>query len=148
LLLIRKIHAYVGLLIAPSLLFFAFSGLLQIFSLHQAHGSYHPPAIFQALGNVHKDQVLTKAGGHRGPPLSAAAATSDHDHSAPAPHADAQQPKIKTYVLKWFFALVAVGLFLSTLLGVWMGLRFTRRPRLSWSLLIAGAALPVLILLL
>ena len=42
--------------IAPSVLFFAFTGSLQLFSLHEAHGSYQPPALIAALGTVHKDQ--------------------------------------------------------------------------------------------
>ncbi len=55
---VRLWHHYIGFLIAPSLLFFAFTGSLQLFSLHEAHGDYHPPALIEALGNVHKDQVF------------------------------------------------------------------------------------------
>ena len=143
-LLIRKIHAYVGLAIAPSLLFFAFSGLLQLFSLHEAHGPYHPPALLVTLGNLHKDQVLSKP--HHGPPPGQMAKPAKDKAAAP-PKPPEDLPKVTTYVLKWFFALVAVGLMTSTALGLWIGLRFTRTPRLSWALVAAGAVLPVLILL-
>ena len=40
---IRAIHTYVGMLIAPTVLFFACTGILQIYSLHEAHGGYTPP---------------------------------------------------------------------------------------------------------
>jgi len=143
--LVRKIHAYLGLLIAPSVLFFALSGILQLFSLHEAHGPYHPPALFETLGHLHKDQVLSRPAKEHGPPKASdptarAKSPAAHDHEA------SDTPKIRTYVLKWFFALVGLGLFVSTILGVWMGLRFTRSPGLSWGLLIAGALAPALIL--
>ena len=147
LLLIRKIHAYVGLLIAPSVLFFALTGGLQLFSLHEAHDSYRPPKILVTLGNLHKDQVLSKPGRPHGPPPSAAPAPEKAGPAA-APEHDDDAPKIKTYVLKWVFALVAIGLLFSTCLGLWIGLRFTRTPLLSWGLLAVGAAIPVLVLLL
>lgn len=145
-LLIRRIHAYLGLFIAPSVLFFACSGGLQLFNLHEAHGSYRPPAVIETLGNLHKDQVLSKPERHHGPPPGAA---DDGGHAAPD-HADRdhdQGPKASTLALKWFFEVVAVGLAASTLLGLWIGLRMTRTPRLSWGFLIAGVAVPVLILM-
>lgn len=141
---IRKIHAYLGLLIAPSVLFFALSGTLQLFSLHEAHGPYHPPAILQTLGNVHKDQVLSEPDEHHGSPVAPAA--QDDDHAGASLHVE-DTPKIKTYVLKWLFALVGLGLFSSTVLGLWIALRYTRTPFLSWGLLIAGAVVPVLVLI-
>ena len=144
-LLIRRVHAYIGLFIAPSVLFFAFSGGLQLFSLHEAHGSYQPPALIEALGNLHKDQVLSRPEEHRGPPREgpdgdghSARDHRDHDHD--------QGPKLSTVALKWFFEVIAVGLAASTLLGLWIGLRMTRTLRLSWGFFIAGIALPILIL--
>ncbi len=145
-LLVRRIHAYLGLFIAPSVLFFALSGGLQIFNLHEAHGRYRPPAPIVALGSVHKDQVLSKPDEHHGPPSGAPAS------GEPAPNHDDDDdhdkgPKASTLVLKWFFEAIAAGLALSTLLGLWIGLRFTRTPRLSWSCFVAGIVLPLLILL-
>jgi uncharacterized iron-regulated membrane protein len=42
----RLIHLYIGVFIAPALLFFAFTGALQTFSLHETTrgSSYRPPA--------------------------------------------------------------------------------------------------------
>jgi hypothetical protein len=154
--LIRQIHAYLGLLIAPSVLFFALSGGLQIFSLHEAHGGYHPPALFKTLGALHKDQVTTEPDhDHDGPPPSATGHKPDPDAHAGAPGKGAadgdddhgHKPKASTLVLKLFFEVVATGLFTSTSLGLWIGLRLTRTPRLSWGLLAAGVVIPVLIVL-
>lgn len=150
-LLIRRIHAYLGLLIAPSVLFFALSGGLQLFNLHKAHLDYKPPAIIEILGNLHKDQVVSKQRKRPSPQAGAdkaASARAGRSHEALETGAHDHEPrsKLSTLVLKWFFELVAVGLAFSTLLGLWIGLRFTRTPVASWACLIAGVAAPVLIL--
>lgn len=221
--LLRQIHAYIGALIAPSLLFFAFTGALQLFSLHEAHGNYQPPAIIERLARVHKDQVFSLGRHHKPTPAPASAAApaggggdadadrdhADHDradrdhaghdgddmgrgngdrphrrhpglagdedgaadHAGGGQAAQAQadqdhppgaqgpggqgagkggdhQPALKTYLLKWFFLVVALGLFVTTLIGVWIGLTRRRGRVLSAALLVVGAALPVLLLVL
>ncbi len=161
---VRRLHLYTGLFIAPSVLFFAFTGSLQLFSLHESHGAYRPPALIEKLGSVHKDQRF-EAKAKKAPAPGAAAvkddhADADHDHAdgdhdhdradaAPAPGKAAQAPPAKPFkemALKWLFLAVAVGLFLSTAMGVWMGVTFARSKPLAWALLIAGAVLPVLFL--
>ena len=69
--LVRDWHAWIGALIAPSVLFFATTGVLQIWSLHEAHGGYTPPALIERLGALHKDQRLALK--HRAPPQAARA---------------------------------------------------------------------------
>lgn len=64
-LLLRRLHGYAGLLTAPTLLFFAFTGILQVLGLHEARDGYTPPALVAAMGLLHKDQVLSKPGRHR-----------------------------------------------------------------------------------
>ena len=56
---LRLIHLYVGVFISPALLFFAFTGALQTFSLHETtRGSnYKPPAWAVTLGQIHKKQT-------------------------------------------------------------------------------------------
>ena len=70
---VRQLHTYLGAFIAPSVLFFAFSGSLQLFSLHEAHGTYKPPAFAEQFGSIHKDQVLKS-------PPAPGEAEDDHDH--------------------------------------------------------------------
>jgi hypothetical protein len=139
---IRTWHTYIGILIAPSVLFFAITGTLQLFSLHEAHDGYSPPALIEKLGSLHKDQVFAlKEHDHDQPPPGAADAQSQ-DHHAEAKDDDEGAP-VAVYALKWCFALVAVGLITSTLLGLWMGLTHLRHKRIGWWLLLLGCALPL-----
>jgi hypothetical protein len=144
-LLIRRLHGYLGLFIAPSVIFFAFTGALQIFNLHEAHEGYQPPALIRALGSLHKDQVLSEPEHHHGPPSGP---VTDGDHVVAPDHDGDHRTRLPTLALKWFFEAVALGLGASTALGLWIGLRVTRTPRLSWGLLAAGALLPVILALL
>jgi hypothetical protein len=135
---IRTWHTYLGIFIAPSVLFFAITGSLQIFSLHEAHDAYVPPQLIEKLASVHKDQVF-------------ALKAHDDDHAdkhandehtaAPAEHED--EPSLATTLLKYFFLLVAVSLCVSTSLGLWIGLTHVRHKRLGWWLLAIGIILPV-----
>lgn len=139
---IRTWHFYIGMFIAPSVLFFAITGALQLFSWHEAHGAYTPPPILEKLSSVHKDQVF--AMGHH------------HDHAAPAvkpasaapPAADDDDKmKTSTLILKiFFFWIVAGGLIVSTLFGLWIGLTHPLRKRTAWILVIAGALIPIALL--
>jgi hypothetical protein len=144
---IRQLHAYIGLFIAPSVLFFALTGALQIFSLHEAHGTYTPPALIEKLSSVHKDQVF-RAKADQGPP-DAKAPTTAHKPKASAPKADQEHKgaSLGTTLLKWFFLVVALSLVTSTCLGAWIGLTHVKHKRFAWMLLLAGAALPVVLLL-
>ena len=56
---LRLIHLYIGVFIAPALIFFAFTGALQTFSLHETtRGSnYKPPAWAVVLAQIHKKQT-------------------------------------------------------------------------------------------
>jgi len=133
---IRIWHMYIGILIAPSVLFFAFTGALQIFSLHEAHGSYEPPPLLEKLSRLHKDQVFAQKK-HKEDKSEATGAPEP-------PKAESEdRPRLGTVLLKWFCLLVALGLSVSTLLGLWMGLTQIRRKRTGWWLLAAGIVLPV-----
>jgi hypothetical protein len=135
---LRRWHSYVGLFIAPSVLFFALTGATQIFNLHEAHGRYVPPALLEKLSSVHKDQVFAFGDHHTAEPPAGA---------HPDEHEDEDRPAVSTVLLKWFFLVVALGLTGSTAVGIWMGLTL-RATGLAWLLLVAGAAIPVGLLLL
>jgi hypothetical protein len=140
--MIRQWHSYIGMFIAPSVLFFALTGSAQIFSLHEAHGDYQPPAIIEKLGRVHKDQVFA-LGEHHPPAAPSSDVAADH----PKPGGDEDRPQLSTQLLKWFFLIVALGLIVTTLFGLWMGLTRMRGKRLAWILLISGAIIPLALLL-
>ena len=136
---IRTWHTYLRIFIAPSVLFFAATGALQLFSLHEAHGTYMPPPIIEKLGSLHKDQVFTLKDHHEQQPDEGAAAHAPDEAKA----ADEDVSLLGTVLLKWFFLLVALGLMTSTLLGLWMGLTHVRHQRTGWWLLAVGIVVPV-----
>jgi hypothetical protein len=136
---IRTWHAYLGILIAPSVLFFALTGALQIFSLHEAHDSYVPPQLLEKLSSVHKDQVFALKA-HDDEHHHDEHAADEHGATPPEPE---EEPALATTLLKYFFLVVASALCVSTLLGLWLGLTHVRHKRLGWWLLAVGIILPV-----
>jgi hypothetical protein len=56
---LRKVHLYIGIFTTPALLFFAATGAMQTFSLHETtQGSnYKPPAWIASLAQLHKKQT-------------------------------------------------------------------------------------------
>jgi hypothetical protein len=142
--LIRQLHAYIGLFVAPSVLFFALTGAVQLFDLHEAHGDYRPLPLVEKLSSVHKGQVFAFGDHHAEP----APGSEVHEAAADTPGGgQADQDKWSTVLLRWFFLLVSLSLISSTALGLWMGLTQTRRKRLAWVLILAGALIPVGLLL-
>lgn len=137
---IRQLHLYLGVFFAPALLFFAATGALQVFSLHEAHGDYRPAPLIEKLGEVHKNQKFELKAHKPEKPKPPGAAVS----SKPKP---AEKPTpLSTLALKWFFLATALGLIFSTCLGLWMGLTHLKNRALALVLLCAGAAIPVVIL--
>jgi hypothetical protein len=156
---IRLLHLYLGVFIAPSLLFFALTGALQTFSLHQTTrgSSYKPPSWVVALAEIHKRQTPSlpvkklpspeKAAADKATP-DEAATVPQHPKSSPQPAASPTPKSHNPLPLKIFFLLVAVGLFLSTLTGLTMSYRFIRNRMLITAVLLAGIILPVLLTIL
>ena len=137
-LLLRRWHSYLSIFFAPAILFFAFSGLLQVLGLHESRGSetYHPPAWIVTIASLHKDQVLAK----------------DHEHEDHDAHPESGPPKAEphhhdddeTFVpLKPFAIAVALGLIATALLGIVIALQNPSMRRTSIVLLLAGTAIPL-----
>ena len=162
---IRHTHLYFGVLITPALLFFAFTGALQTFSLHETTrgSSYKPPAWAVTLGQIHKKQTPIVPP-KRPQPAEAAPTRSDnpdkphHDHAnaaasdagtpSAAPESTAPPaPKHNPLPLKIFFLIVAIGLFTNSLTGLYMSYKFIRNKALITILLIAGIIIPVTMVL-
>ena len=150
----RLLHLYLGAFTAPALLFFAFTGALQTFSLHETSqgSSYKPPAWIASLAQLHKKQTTEvpvrrprlESAPPCGPGSSAHhdAGTSAHGNAENAP---APKPRFHT-PMKIFFLFVSIGLFVSTVTGIYMSYRYSRNPLLITGLLLAGIALPLLLL--
>ncbi len=151
---VRLTHLYLGIFIAPAILFFAFTGALQTFSLHETTrgSSYKPPAWAVMLAQIHKkqtpivparkaptpDKPIDKAASERPQPLVASApAPAPKPADAPAPH--------NALPLKLFFLLVAIGLFTSTFSGLYMSYKYIRNRKLITATLLAGIIVPILL---
>lgn len=156
---LRFLHLYLGVFTAPALIFFAVTGGLQTFSLHEAarDGSYKPPAWLASMGMLHKKQTTAVPqrrprelpGGQANVP-GATPAARDTPRSvgggekSPAGSA----PKKNLLPMKIFFAVVSLSLLISTLTGIYLSWRYTRRPRLLVGILLAGLVVPILLTLL
>ena len=142
---IRQLHAYIGLFIAPSVLFFALTGALQLFDLHEAHGDYQPFALIEKLSSVHKSQAFAFGDHHVTDPGSETQKPAAGTAGGAAE--DEDKTELSTLILRGFFLLVALCLVLSTALGLWIGLAQTRQQRIAWMLVLAGALMPAGLLL-
>ncbi|GGA20719.1 PepSY domain-containing protein [Dyella nitratireducens] len=147
--LARQLHLYIGVFIAPAVLFFAFTGGLQVFGLHEAsHDSdYKPPAWLAVAAQLHKKQtdVLPQrrarpmeGGQSAASPMPVAVAAQPNKPAAPVRH---------PLPLKIFSAFVSLGLFVSTLLGLYMAYRYTRKHVVISVLLAAGVICPIVLAL-
>lgn len=151
--LLRRWHTYIGMVIAPTVLLFAATGLLQIYELHEAHPGYAPPAVVAKLGVLHKKQLYREG---RRPasapseksatkvPSTASPSTASPSTGRPAagPRPEAKAQRLSTTLLKAFFALASIGLVGSTITGVWMTLRQPVRRMRHVLLLAAGVVVP------
>ena len=148
---LRQFHHYVGVFFAPAILFFALSGAVQTFRLSEEKGwGGPPPGAFVWMASVHKDQTLPheKAGKPAPKPAAKAEAVQpadDHgDEHADDHHQASRGPS--PLPLKIFVLLLAVGLIISTSLGITIALTNRAMRRTSILLLAAGTVLPLLLL--
>ena len=148
--LVRQVHTWLSVFIAPSILFFAVTGAVQIYKLHENHGTYAAPLILQELGAVHKEGVF-EADKKHGPPPGAAkapAAPAQASAAAQADKAPAAPPKKRPTppsitALKAFFLLVSIVLVVTTLVGLWMVAKYSRDKKLCAILFAAGILVPL-----
>jgi hypothetical protein len=162
----RLVHLYIGVFIAPALLFFAFTGALQTFSLHETTrgSSYKPPAWIVMLSQIHKkqtpivpvrkvpppdkpaDKASPEKAAQNKPQLPTVPASQSTPNAASKLLSDAIVPQPhNTMPLKIFFLLVSIGLFTSTLSGLYMSYKYIRNRSLISAILLAGVIVPVLL---
>ena len=141
----RKLHLWIGLLFAPTIIFFALSGALQVFGLHEAEAGKPAPAWIAKLAEIHKDQSISTLPARAPRPAPAAAMPS---RSPAAPAAAKAAPRAEPHrslpLMLWFAAL-AVGLVASTGFGVYMAFAYKRDRATVVGLLAAGIVLPIVL---
>lgn len=142
---LRRYHLYVGMIFAPAIIFFSFSGAIQTIGWQDDPA---PPAWIKTIASIHKKQTMPKARKPR--PQAAAPAPAP----APAPEGGAaarrEEPAAQgpsPIPLKIFTVLLSIGLILSAGLGVAIALANRSTRRMSTIMLAIGLILPPLLLL-
>lgn len=99
---IRTIHLYLGLFFAPSIIFFALTGSLQVYHLHEGHGDKGVWGVIAQASSIHKDLRLmakrTGGGaafgpGGEGPDLRSAQPPAGGQHSVEVGHMEKRAPE-------------------------------------------------------
>jgi len=131
---LRLIHWYAGVFFAPTIIFFAFSGVLHVFKLHEAYRDV-PGAQgdwIAWMSQVHKESALIapKAAPAKAPPRE----------GAPAPRPEKPHP------FRWFAASMGVSLIGAALAGLWIAYNYPKRRRSFYATLVSGIVIPIVIL--
>lgn len=145
---IRLTHNYIGVFFAPTILFFAITGGLQMFSMHETtRGSaYVPPPLLVHLSQLHKKGTLYMAPKKPAPLAAPRAEAPKPEDPKPFPHpADPQPPN--PLPTKLFFAATALALLLSTCTGLTMAWTYARRKLMVAGVFLAGVVVPLVLLL-
>lgn len=147
---VRLCHLYIGVFIAPAVVFFAVTGALQTFALHKTgeRKGYTPPRALAVLARIHKDATpilaaedaaALDAAKKKAPPAADPVAKAD----AGKPAASATESRHVRLPLQLFFLLVAINLVVSTGSGIYMAYKYKSNKLLVGLCLAAGVVIPV-----
>lgn len=148
---IRIIHRYLGLFFAPTILFFAITGGLQMFGLHEtARGSsYVPPNILVHLSQLHKKGTLSLPSRKLAPPNSAKLDVAKPDspkvETTKPTQTSPAAPQPNSLPMKVFFAATALALAVSTCTGLIMGWKYAPRKSIVLLTVAAGVVIPAIL---
>jgi hypothetical protein len=145
---IRLIHRYLGLFFAPTILFFAITGGLQMFGLHETSrgSSYLPPDILVHLSQLHKKGTLYLPSRKVAPPNSTKPGGAKPDAPKLEPAKPTQTPPPPNSLpMKMFFAATALALAVSTCTGLVMSWNYARRKLIVLLTLAAGVVVPAIL---
>ncbi|HZZ33766.1 MAG TPA: hypothetical protein VFE10_17420 [Phenylobacterium sp.] len=131
-----------GALFAPGLIFFAASGLLQVFDLHkpQPAQGYQPPAAVRAIASLHKNQTLsTREKETSKAPRKGGGADDAKAKIKPQP----ERTSLGAILLKAYAAAISVVLALTTVIGLYLAFRTPRDRAWNLALLALGLLAPI-----
>jgi hypothetical protein len=143
----RLVHLCLGIFFAPTIIFFSVTGGLQTFELHEqrAGADYQAPDWLAAAAEIHKNQAYKLA---QPPDMAIEPSKLEGKSREEGKTVEARKPgrkakKHTSQALKWMILFMAIGLTLSTLIGIYMAFAYNRDRRLILGLLFAGTVLPV-----
>lgn len=114
----RKLHLFLGVLFTPVLLMFVGTGWYQTVNTQRNKSFGEGETWYEKLSSVHVDSIFPSA---------------QIEEYAPA-------------LFRYFIVAMSVALIFTTLLGVVMAFKFSRRKWVVWLTLSAGFALPAILL--
>ena len=120
---LRQLHLYLGCIFAPLILYFSLSGAWQMFRLNDIPKDAPPSparALFHALSNPHTHSTL--------PGLNPKTESSS--------------------AFNWIAAAMALGMVVTTCIGLMLAFRYSRSTRILAACVCAGLAVPILLLFL
>src|SRR6185312_10211993 len=123
---LRQLHIYLSFFIAPCLIFFAITGAFQTFRVPDEKTA---PVLLQKLARVHRDDVFAL----KPAPPPKPASIKPAEPKAASPKAKAS---LSTQLVKWFFVLTSTIMVITTLMGLWMGIAYSRNRTILWLLLL------------
>jgi len=132
---IRLWHWYAGVFFAPTIIFFAFSGVMQVFKLHEAYRAT-PGAQgdwIAWMSQVHKEGALI-------PPRPAPAKAPQAERPPSEPR------KERSSAFKWFAALMGVTLIGASFAGLYIAYSYPSRRKAFFTTLLAGIVVPIVLL--
>jgi hypothetical protein len=139
---VRLIHRYIGLFFSPTILFFAITGGLQVFGLHESAGggSYVLPNILVHLSRLHKKVMLCLPPRKVSPPNSVKSDGAELDGpklEIPKPtQASPTTPPPNSLPMKMFFVVTALAV--STCTGIIVSWKYSHRKSTVLLTLAAG----------
>lgn len=144
---VRRIHHYIGVFFTPAILLFALSGALQTFRLQEEKGyGGTPPAWIVWMASVHKDSSTPRDQGGERKEERPAPAQVERAKPIAKTQSTARDPS--RLPMQIFVALLSIGLIVSSLLGVMIALNNNTTRRMSIVMLVAGTALPLILMVL
>lgn len=146
----RKLHLWLSLLFAPSLIFFAFTGTLMMFGAGGALGKLSEVHTVQSI-DERPARTQKRAPSENQPERVAIRGTappasiSDAAPATPVAAVPVRTPLHRSLPLMVWFAALAVGLVAASGFGVYLAFAYKRDRRLVLGLLAAGVVIPVVL---
>jgi hypothetical protein len=137
---LRQWHQYISLFFAPAIFFFALSGFLQLAGFHESHpgSAYKPAGWIVVLSSLHQHQNL--GGEHH--------EMHDSDHPpGTKPEGPDHDGREAFSLFKPFAVFTSWGLMASSLLGMAIALTNRISRRTSLIVIVAGALIPIVLIL-
>lgn len=149
--LVRRLHLWLSVFFAPSIVFFALSGLVLLNEWNEGAGGARPSSVAVTLAQVHKSQSYAAPPQRARPPEPPAGRQPDNlgvDRAAARQPAPPRARPHRSAPLKAFFVLMTLALIATTGLGVAVAWSFRKERRLILATLGAGCLVPLVLLLL